>query len=83
MLKESKEFATVIGKDDTAMSTSTFDRKIEIIEPESIRKLIAVMTKEAPPKPLSEHPYTDAERKRSEHLLMQCILRSRPLQNEN
>lgn len=65
------------------MATSTFDRKIEIIEPESIRKLMAVMTKDALKKPLSEHLYTDVEREESERLLMQCLLRSRRLQNEN
>lgn len=73
----------MIGNNETTMATSTFDRKIEIIEPESIRKLMAVMTKDALKKPLSEHPYTDGERERSERLLAQCILRSRRLQNEN
>lgn len=59
------------------MATSTFERKIEITEPESIRKLVEVMAKEAPKKPLSEHPYTEADRERSEHLLKQCLSRSR------
>lgn len=59
------------------MATNTFERKIELVNPESIAKLMSVMAKEAPKKPLSEHPYTDAERERSERLLKQCLLRSR------
>lgn len=59
------------------MATSTFERKIEITEPESIRKLMAVMAKDASKKPLSDHPYTEAERERSVRLLKQCLSRSR------
>ena len=66
-----------IGKEETTMATSTFERKIEITEPESIKKLIAIMTKETPSKPLSKHPYSEADRERSERLLKQCLSRSR------
>ena len=59
------------------MATSTFERKIEISDPESIRKLADVMAKETPDRPLSEHPYTAAERERSDQLLRQCLSRSR------
>lgn len=59
------------------MSTSTFDRKIEISDPESVMKLVAVMAKDAPKKPLSEHPYTADERERSDKLLRRCLSRSR------
>lgn len=59
------------------MATSTFERKIEITDPESIKKLLAVMAEEAPKMPLSEHPYTAAERERSEKLLELCLSRSR------
>lgn len=59
------------------MATSTFDRRIEITDSESIKKLIAIMEKEAPKNPLSNHPYTNAERKRVELLLKQCISRTR------
>lgn len=59
------------------MATSTFERKIEISDPESVKKLFAIMTKEAPQEPLSTHPYTTAERERSDRLLKQCLSRSR------
>lgn len=58
------------------MATSTFERKIEITDPESIKKLTNVMAMDVPKKPLSEHPYTDADRKKSEDLLKRCLLRS-------
>lgn len=58
------------------MATCTFERKIEINDPESIKKLIAVMTAETPKKPLSAHPYTAVERERSDRLLKQCLSRS-------
>lgn len=59
------------------MATSTFERKIEIKEPECIRKLIYVMTKEAPNKPLSQHPYSEVDRERSEALLRLCLSHSK------
>lgn len=59
------------------MATNTFERKIEITDPESVKKLIAVTAKSVPDKPLSSHPYTAAERERSERLLKQCLSRSR------
>ena len=58
------------------MATCTFERKIEISDPESIKKLLNVMNGEAPRRPLSENPYTAAERERSDSLLKQCLLRS-------
>ena len=51
------------------MSTSTFDRRIEITDSESVKKLLAIMAKESPKDPISRHPYTAAERKKSERLL--------------
>lgn len=59
------------------MATSTFERKIKITESESINKLMAVMAKDAPKEPLSDHPYSEADRERSEQLLKQCLFRSR------
>lgn len=59
------------------MATSTFERKIEITDPESVKKLISIMEKDAPTKSLSDHPYTQAERERSVSLLKQCVSRSR------
>lgn len=59
------------------MATSTFDRKLEITDPESVKKLIAIMEKDSFQKPLSEHPYTTIERERSEKLLKRCLSRSK------
>lgn len=59
------------------MATSTFDRKIEITDPDSLQRLIALMEKDVPKRPLSQHPYTASERERSEQLLKQCLSRSR------
>ena len=59
------------------MATSTFERKIEISDPESVKKLIDIMIKDEPVKPISEHPYTTAERERSDRLLKQCLSHSR------
>ena len=59
------------------MATSTFDRKIEISDPESVKKLLAVMADDSPARPISTTPYTDAERKRSEGLLKRCLSRSK------
>jgi hypothetical protein len=59
------------------MATSTFERKIEVKDPESVKRLISIMEKETDAKPLSEHPYTEKERERSVALLKQCLSRSR------
>lgn len=59
------------------MATSTFERKIELNDPESLRKLIDIMIAEAPAKPLSKHPFSGEERDRSERLLKQCLSRSK------
>lgn len=59
------------------MATSTFDRKIVISDPKSIEKLIEIMNREAPKEPISDHPYTEAERERVDQLLQQCLSRSK------
>ena len=59
------------------MATSTFERKIEITDPESVKRLISVMENEAPAEPLSKQPYSEAERERSVSLLRECLSRSR------
>ncbi len=59
------------------MATSTFERKIEINDSDSLRKLVDVMNSADPAKPLSLHPFSDAERDRSEKLLKQCLSRSK------
>ena len=59
------------------MATSTFDRKIEITDPESVKKLMYIMSDDAPSAPLSERPYSEADRERGVRLLKQCVSRSR------
>lgn len=58
------------------MATSTFDRKIEINSVESLKKLLSVVNADVPTKPLSQHPFSDKDRDRSEQLLKQCLSRS-------
>ena len=57
------------------MATNTFERKIELKTPESIKKLVEIMKSETPVKPLSTHPFSEAERDRSEKLLKQYLSR--------
>lgn len=59
------------------MPTSTFDCKIIITDEESIKKLLELITDDAPKKSFSRHPYTETERQRSEKLLKLCIARSK------
>lgn len=58
------------------MAVSIFERKLELTDPESIRKLAQVMALDPPQKPLSEHPYSEADRERSRELLRQLLSRS-------
>ena len=55
------------------MATNTFERKIELNTPESIKKLVDIMKSDA--KPLSAHPFSTAERDRSEKILKQYLSR--------
>lgn len=57
------------------MATSTFDRKLEITSPESIQKLIDIMNSEPPVKPLSEHPFSEEDRRKGEELLKRYLSR--------
>ena len=57
------------------MATSTFDRRLEITDPEAI---IRLLTLEPAKEPLSKHPYTEEDRKRSEELIRRCLARSKP-----
>ena len=59
------------------MATNTFERKIEISDPESVKKILTIMTKEKSQEPLTTHPNTKAQRERSNQLLKQCLSRSR------
>lgn len=58
------------------MATNTFERKIELNDSESIRKLATIMASDSPKKPLSEHPFSTAEQDRSEKLLKQFLSHS-------
>lgn len=58
------------------MATSTFDRKIELKDEKSIKKLVNILT-EKKPEPFSGHIYSDADRKRGELLLNQYLSRSK------
>lgn len=58
------------------MATNTFVRRIEISDKEALLKLMQVITSEAPQKPLSEHPFSETERERSESLLKQFLSHS-------
>ena len=59
------------------MATSTFTRKIEITDPESVKKLISVIEKKTSADPIATKPYDSEERKKSVLLLRQCLSRSR------
>lgn len=63
------------------MPTNTFDRDLTIRDPESVEKLFAVISSDTPRRPLSENPFTVAERQEGERLLKQCVLRSRRERN--
>lgn len=67
---------TVKGKEKLTMATSTFERKITISKPEALQRLEKVMADNTPKKPISEHPFSDEDRKRGEALLKRCQLRS-------
>ena len=58
------------------MATSTFDRKIEISDMESLKRLVKVMESDSP-QPISRHPFSDDDRKRGEALLDQWLLHSK------
>lgn len=59
------------------MATNTFERKIELRDVESIKKLMEVMNEDSPKMPLIKNPFSNEERKRSENLLNRSLLRSR------
>lgn len=59
------------------MATSTFDRKIEIDSVHSLKNLLHVMDSDAQRTPLSQHPFSDKDRDRSEQLLKQCLYHSK------
>lgn len=58
------------------MATNTFERKIIIKDPESLKRLERIMSDKTSRKPISKHPFSSEDRKRGEELLKQCPLRS-------
>lgn len=56
------------------MATSTFDRRLEITDPEAI---IRLLTLEPSTEPLSKHPFTEEDRKRGEEIFRICLARSK------
>lgn len=55
------------------MATSTFDRKIEISDMESLKRLVKVMECDSP-QHISCYPFSDDDRKKGEELLDQWLL---------
>ena len=58
------------------MATSTFDREITIGDPASVRKFCRILHSDPPKEPISKHPYSEAERKKSEDLFRKYLSRS-------
>lgn len=59
------------------MATNTFERKIEISDLESMKRLNDLINADMPERPISKHPFSTVERDRSERLLKQFLSRSR------
>lgn len=55
------------------MATNSFERKIEIIDPHSVEKLIDILQDERTTRSISEHPYSADERERGEQLFKQFL----------
>ena len=58
------------------MATSTFVRKIVISSPEALKRLEKIMEDQTPKAPISEHSFSNEDRKQGEALLMRCKLRT-------
>ena len=59
------------------MATNTFERKIELRDIKSVKKLYDVINSNTSTINFIERPFSEADRKRSEMLLNQSLLRSR------
>lgn len=57
------------------MPTSTFDRNITLTDPASVKKFYRILNAEAPKKPISQHPYSESERRESEAMLKAYLKR--------
>lgn len=60
------------------MATSTFDKEFIVTNPESQKRLRAILESDEPGVPLTMPLYDEAERKRSEELFKYYLSRSRP-----
>lgn len=69
---------TINMKGDGIMSTSTFERKIEITSKASLDKIAKILSDETPVKPISVTPYTKEDRDRGEQLLNRLLSHSKP-----
>lgn len=58
------------------MATSSFERKIVITDSKSVKKIVKIMSDERPKGRVSNRPFSETERRRSEALLNRCPLRS-------
>lgn len=63
-------------KEDQLVATSTFERKIVIEDAASREKLRQVFESEEPAHKLTKPLFSTEERKQSERLLAQCLIRS-------
>ena len=59
------------------MAVSTFERKIEINTPESIRKLATILSDDTEAKPISVAPFSKKDRDRGDVLLSRLATRSK------
>lgn len=57
------------------MAANTFDRKLEITDEESIRRLFEIVSSDTPVTSLSQHPIFREEIKRNEKRLAQYLSR--------
>ncbi len=58
------------------MATNTFERKIQINDSKSLKKLAELIASEPPKASLSDHPFSTTERARSDELLKQFLSHS-------
>lgn len=58
------------------MAISTFVRKIVISSPEALKRLEKVMEDQTPKAPISQHHFSNEDRKRGIALLKRCQLRT-------
>lgn len=55
------------------MATSSFDRKLEVLDAESREKLMRFLESDKPVKPITRPLFSATERDRGEKLLARCL----------